>query len=139
MVLFYLILDAAKKDWIIICAGNDNENPGLPQTDSKNQEKLNNEEEKEENNDENEENIETKQAKFDSKTIKLDDLEFNPKKNYIIILRNLNNNFMNCHYKLYIPPLLDEKMIKRHPFDYIDSLNSSVILGLILTKFKMKN
>lgn len=86
-----------------------------------------------------EENEENTGMEMLAKEIKLDDIDFfeeKDNKNYIILLRNDGMNFETCHFKVYVPPLLDDKMVKKHPFDYIDSLNLSVILGLILTKFR---
>jgi len=83
--------------------------------------------------------VEEQEAKIECKEISLRELSFDSKKNYIILLRNDGSNFNTCHYKVYFPPCLDGRMIKKHPFDYIDSLNSSVILGLILSSFKIKN
>lgn len=86
-----------------------------------------------ENNDNEPENV---NSVIECKEINLKELKFDANKNYILLLRNEGSNFETCHYKVYIPPLLDEKMVKKHPFDFIESMNTSVILGLVLTKLR---
>lgn len=113
----------------------DKDNPGFTE-DKKESENPN---KKPKANEKQEEKTEEQEAKLDCKEISLRELTFDEKKNYVILLRNDGSNFNTCHYKIYVPPCLDERMVKKHPFDYIDSLNSSVILGLILSSFKMKN
>jgi len=130
-----LFIDAAKKDWVIICAGVDKDNPGYLE-DKKESENSNI---KQKANEKEEIKAEEQEPNLECKEINLSDLNFDSKKNYIILLRNDGMNFNTCHYKLYVPPCLDNKMVKKHPFDYIESLNTSVILGLILSSIKMKN
>lgn len=133
-ISFYHNLDAAKKDWVIVCAGVDKDNPGYS-PEKKHSDNLN---KKKDSNKETEMKEDESQSTLECKEINLRDLNFDQRKNYIILLRNDGSNFNTCHYKLYVPPCLDDKMVKRHPFDYIESLNTSVILGLIISSFKNK-
>lgn len=113
----------------------DKDNPGY--TEEKKQNEVLNK--KPNANQKQEEKGEEQDTKIECKEISLRELSFDAKKNYVILLRNDGSHFNTCHYKIYIPPCLENRMVKKHPFDYIDSLNSSVILGLLLSSFKIKN
>jgi tRNA G18 (ribose-2'-O)-methylase SpoU len=78
----------------------------------------------------------------DQRTINLNDLPVSKDKNYILLFSsdetNLTENTINtADIKVYLPPGLDESLANKHPYNLIQSLNISVITGLLINHLKL--
>jgi 21S rRNA (GM2251-2'-O)-methyltransferase len=82
--------------------------------------------------------------KKDKVAVDLWNLPVSKDKNYIILLSsednsNLSENTLNISdHKVYIAPHLDDSLNNKHPFNIIDSMNISVISGLLINHIKYK-
>jgi tRNA G18 (ribose-2'-O)-methylase SpoU len=78
----------------------------------------------------------------ENKTSGLFELELPKNKNYLLMLSseensNLSDNTLNIsEHRVYIPPHLDDSLSNKHPFNIVDSMNISVISGLLISQIK---
>jgi tRNA G18 (ribose-2'-O)-methylase SpoU len=77
------------------------------------------------------------------KTIGLQDLPIVKDKNYILLLSeeesDLTENTLSfADHRVFIPPVYDDKAVKRYPYNIVGSMNIGVISALLVDHIKTK-
>jgi hypothetical protein len=134
------LLEAQKEGWKVISANADREKED-DESNSKNGSSNQNSNNNEKTNEEEEGNTSSLNQDNKCQKIHLHDLPLDLNKNNIVILISsdpeAHKNSSNFHVTL--PPLFNEGNQNKFPFNIIDTLNSGVTLGMILSQLRFKS
>lgn len=133
------LLEAQKEGWKVISANSDSEkqdDDSNSKNNSSNQSSNNNEKIIEE---------EASNLSFNEKSkcqkVNLHDLPIDIEKNNVVILisSDAESHANSCNFHVTLPPLFKEGNENKFPFNIIDTLNSGVTLGMILSQLRFKS